>query len=99
MKIETRLSKAAPKGWISPADVHASIVLANLYGTPASDRRLTGKVELEPAAFSFSEFPEFTFFDPMLDEKKTRSEQTDRKSTRLNSSHVEISYAVFCLKK
>src|SRR5690554_7283425 len=26
-------------------------------------------------------------------------EQTDRKSTRLNSSHVRISYAVFCLKK
>src|SRR6266496_4550291 len=24
---------------------------------------------------------------------------TDRRSTRLNSSHVEISYAVFCLKK
>src|SRR5438874_13311832 len=24
---------------------------------------------------------------------------SDRKSTRLNSSHVEISYAVFCLKK
>ena len=23
----------------------------------------------------------------------------DRKSTRLNSSHVKISYAVFCLKK
>src|SRR5438874_10316876 len=26
-------------------------------------------------------------------------DETDRKSTRLNSSHVEISYAVFCLKK
>src|SRR5438874_9262422 len=25
--------------------------------------------------------------------------EKDRKSTRLNSSHVEISYAVFCLKK
>src|SRR5690606_40559541 len=25
--------------------------------------------------------------------------QRDRKSTRLNSSHVKISYAVFCLKK
>src|ERR1035438_10617832 len=25
--------------------------------------------------------------------------QTDRKSTRLNSSHLGISYAVFCLKK
>src|SRR5690606_17087263 len=28
-----------------------------------------------------------------------RYHQRDRKSTRLNSSHVKISYAVFCLKK
>src|SRR5690554_7457564 len=28
-----------------------------------------------------------------------RSHGLDRKSTRLNSSHVRISYAVFCLKK
>src|SRR5690554_7256027 len=27
------------------------------------------------------------------------SNEIDRKSTRLNSSHVRISYAVFCLKK
>src|SRR5690554_2154407 len=29
----------------------------------------------------------------------TAADGTDRKSTRLNSSHVRISYAVFCLKK
>src|SRR2546426_348033 len=29
----------------------------------------------------------------------TRGSATDRKSTRLNSSHLVISYAVFCLKK
>src|SRR5690349_23978667 len=29
----------------------------------------------------------------------TAGRRRDRKSTRLNSSHVEISYAVFCLKK
>src|SRR2546430_9817469 len=28
-----------------------------------------------------------------------RSRRRDRKSTRLNSSHSQISYAVFCLKK
>src|SRR5437899_7388921 len=28
-----------------------------------------------------------------------RTAKTDRKSTRLNSSHLGISYAVFCLKK
>src|SRR5438874_10006350 len=30
---------------------------------------------------------------------RRRCRRRDRKSTRLNSSHVEISYAVFCLKK
>src|SRR2546430_14516861 len=29
----------------------------------------------------------------------SRAVSTDRKSTRLNSSHSQISYAVFCLKK
>src|SRR5699024_12370257 len=32
-------------------------------------------------------------------EQRFLLEQQDRKSTRLNSSHVSISYAVFCLKK
>src|SRR5690606_39788113 len=30
---------------------------------------------------------------------RTSPRERDRKSTRLNSSHVKISYAVFCLKK
>src|SRR5256885_12355411 len=33
------------------------------------------------------------------DAVRARSERRDRKSTRLNSSHLVISYAVFCLKK
>src|SRR2546430_7463696 len=32
-------------------------------------------------------------------ENRKRKAQGDRKSTRLNSSHSQISYAVFCLKK
>src|SRR5690606_4811235 len=35
----------------------------------------------------------------MLHEEYAFGTGTDRKSTRLNSSHVKISYAVFCLKK
>src|SRR5690606_34780440 len=34
-----------------------------------------------------------------VDVKGFHEPRTDRKSTRLNSSHVKISYAVFCLKK
>src|SRR6266496_6286836 len=32
-------------------------------------------------------------------DQRLAGKRQDRKSTRLNSSHVEISYAVFCLKK
>src|SRR5699024_11309878 len=35
----------------------------------------------------------------VLPEPDSPTRATDRKSTRLNSSHVSISYAVFCLKK
>src|SRR3989442_2708587 len=35
----------------------------------------------------------------LLAARREPQEDLDRKSTRLNSSHVRISYAVFCLKK
>src|SRR5258707_11492116 len=37
--------------------------------------------------------------DELLKELLQQQKLTDRKSTRLNSSHANISYAVFCLKK
>src|SRR5688572_31296849 len=37
--------------------------------------------------------------DPGDFRRRHRREDVDRKSTRLNSSHSQISYAVFCLKK
>src|SRR2546426_1492621 len=37
--------------------------------------------------------------DPLLRYQAVELEERDRKSTRLNSSHLVISYAVFCLKK
>src|SRR5690606_41652961 len=41
----------------------------------------------------------FFHFPGLICSKFPLSLASDRKSTRLNSSHVKISYAVFCLKK
>src|SRR5699024_12201735 len=46
--------------------------------------------------------PQMDFLDHQLSTARQVLEEMngrDRKSTRLNSSHVSISYAVFCLKK
>src|SRR5438270_3240689 len=42
--------------------------------------------------------PNFSFSHPPTP-RQWRQAKIDRKSTRLNSSHSQISYAVFCLKK
>src|SRR5690349_23690355 len=47
---------------------------------------------------------DFTYVDDIVEGvvrviDRPAAPDPDRKSTRLNSSHVEISYAVFCLKK
>src|SRR5256885_7914187 len=57
---------------------------------PISDvysRRLEEAKRLAPTIQTYTDFRR------LLDDK------SDRKSTRLNSSHLVISYAVFCLKK
>src|SRR2546430_4465013 len=43
--------------------------------------------------------PEHTFSVQVLIGLRHQEVPVDRKSTRLNSSHSQISYAVFCLKK
>src|SRR5438874_11816440 len=64
-------------------------------------RRLdTARFQLREAAYRVLRLPavaDKTFLITIAD--RTVGGLIDRKSTRLNSSHVEISYAVFCLKK
>src|SRR5699024_12796556 len=50
------------------------------------------------ALFTLARMYERRIFIP-AESDALRLEEQDRKSTRLNSSHVSISYAVFCLKK
>src|SRR5260221_6957145 len=49
--------------------------------------------------FERSEFHGRFYILPAMKEHRIAVYRIDRKSTRLNSSHTVISYAVFCLKK
>src|SRR5699024_3383600 len=56
--------------------------------------------ELDQFVTTYTEEIEPTLRSEITQAKKTLEDaKRDRKSTRLNSSHVSISYAVFCLKK
>src|ERR1039457_37019 len=52
-----------------------------------------------PQILPFGEPPGLAATNGLCAAGVSRSDYRDRKSTRLNSSHLVISYAVFCLKK
>src|SRR5437868_11479905 len=56
---------------------------------------ILGLVKYPKCANLWIRFASWIFYQT----QDSKSDFRDRKSTRLNSSHVSISYAVFCLKK
>src|SRR5690554_7161020 len=71
---------------------------ATLLQSDEGDYHVVGEMVTEPEEYFGEGFGiAFRQRDTALAERF--NEALDRKSTRLNSSHVRISYAVFCLKK
>src|SRR5205085_7369207 len=76
---------------------HRPPVTASPSATAASSSVTAGYAAEEVMTLLASPDPSATFME--TNAVTIRTPDTDRKSTRLNSSHSQISYAVFCLKK
>jgi uncharacterized protein YfaS (alpha-2-macroglobulin family) len=70
MKIASEMPGENNGGWIAPETVKVAITLQNLYGSPATERRVSGKLVLSPAEFGFPEYADFRFHDRLLDDRK-----------------------------
>src|SRR3712207_7839445 len=66
---------------------------------PFSKRSVTETVTYEPKTIQTKDGERTVISEIKKEKKFTGPYMRDRKSTRLNSSHANISYAVFCLKK
>src|SRR5699024_5765922 len=95
---DVRVPAEALLGELSPGVIHLMVNLP-------TERLLIGSGSLAAARAALEWTAEYVFERPAFgqtigDFQNTRFElaelETDRKSTRLNSSHVSISYAVFC---
>src|SRR5437868_2569418 len=79
-------------------------IYANLLGNESGRAIYDGDAMIAQAGKLLVTGPRFSYADwhvthAVVDIDLIRMSRADRKSTRLNSSHVSISYAVFCLKK
>src|SRR5690606_39965277 len=83
---------AAPPVVPAPPQIPANgyILVDHQSGRVLAEQRADER--MEPASIT-KVMSAYVVFEALKDKR------LDRKSTRLNSSHVKISYAVFCLKK
>lgn len=70
MRIGSTFTTHSKDGWVLPEGLGAQVSLWNLYGAPAVDRRISGKILLAPKPVSFSQYPGFVFVDPLLNPDK-----------------------------
>jgi len=64
MKASAHLSTEAGEGWVKPDALRARFNLQNLFGTPATARRVEATLTLSPAYPAFRSYPDFHFYDP-----------------------------------
>lgn len=61
LKISATITGATDNGWIAPTNMTANITLNNLFGTPATNRRIAAHATLRPVDFTFPEYSDYTF--------------------------------------
>lgn len=57
----TRLVGSEKKGWVSAKSIRATVKLENLFGTPARNQKVVGRISVRPTAFKFKEYENYTF--------------------------------------
>ena len=70
--------------WLSPDNLTAKVNLWNLFGTPATNRRVSAKIIIEPRELHFAQYPDDIFVDPLLNPQqplKTFTEELTDGST------------------
>lgn len=62
MKVNVKLSDEPMAGWLKPEQVQAHVTAMHLFGAPAVDRRVTGEINVRPAAVAFDGYRDYRFY-------------------------------------
>lgn len=81
MKIDSSLLQEGKpvgkvNGWVDAKALNAAVSLRNLYGTPATGRRIVGRMVLCPSGFTFDQYKDYSFFDRLRETKREEHSET-----------------------
>lgn len=74
LKIRLATDPLPPAGWLSDKTFKVKVDLQNLFGFPATDRRVTGRYTLTPVSFNLDDYGSYVFTDPLRSNSLLRTE-------------------------
>jgi uncharacterized protein YfaS (alpha-2-macroglobulin family) len=80
MKVRASLSSEVADGWVKPAQLRGEVDASNLFGTPATDRRVSASITLQPAFPEFKGWPDWHFYDVRRAKQGYESDLEDRRT-------------------
>lgn len=95
MKILTTLSEENPLGWIKGEDLKAKVLLTNLFGTAAQNRRVAAEYRLVPGFPATRTFSEYEFLNPRLPESSYTERLEDGNTNDDGESEFELDLSKF----
>ncbi len=95
LKISVHLSSESPDGWVSPEGLKGLVTLRNLFGTPATGRKVTATLNLDPASPEFKKFKAYHFFDPNRAKQNYQEDLRDGKTDGKGESSFDFKLARF----
>ena len=92
MKITANINNSnGSDGWIKPDNINVNVLLNNLYGTPAINRRVTASGTLRPTAFTFPDYAGYTFTSNLVRNNDTISAKLVRNTQTFQTTSVKAS--------
>lgn len=95
LKISTHFSRERTEGWVAPTDLKGRVQLNNLFGTPATNRRISASVTLSPAFPAFRQYADYRFVDPLHAKNSFTDRLQDRQSDDKGSAEFELNLERF----
>lgn len=95
LRMTTHFSKEQAAGWVTPEDLKAGISLENLFGTPATDRRVRLSMRLSPAAIAFESLRDWQFRDPQAAKEGFSENLTDQQTDGKGQASFDLNLQRF----
>ncbi|WP_159565972.1 alpha-2-macroglobulin family protein [Budvicia diplopodorum] len=95
LKVSLTLTPDRQQGWVKPQELKANIDVQNLFGTPAQDRRVASKLTLRPIYPSFTQYPDYQFYENRNNQDGFETDLEDQTTDQNGLAEIKLDIGAY----